>query len=129
MTTHDVDALLVTATLALCFAAPAHAADAVAGIALYPGASSSNVESSEKVLKDSGYPTAVCRHTADSVAKVFAFYRNDKQLQPLGEPTKDNAGFAGTAGASMSINSPWVDLKTLRSNNDTMICIVSRGGK
>jgi hypothetical protein len=71
----------------------AHAApETVAGIQLYPGASSSNVEDSEQVIKSSGYPIAVCRHTTDNLDKVVAFYRNDKQLSPMGAPSKDNAG-------------------------------------
>jgi hypothetical protein len=58
-------ASLLLAALAV-LAPPSHAADSVAGIELYPGALSTNVEGSEKVLKDSGYPVVVCRHTADS---------------------------------------------------------------
>jgi len=112
---------------ACCAGIEAHAdAESVAGIPLYPGASSSGVESSQKMLKDSGYPTAVCRRTKDSVAQVVTFYRGQKQMQILGEPSKDNASFAGPAGASMSINSPWVDTQTLVSSKDTMICIVAR---
>jgi hypothetical protein len=104
-------------------------ADRVAGIQLYPGSSSSNVESQEEFLRGSGYKTAVCRITADSLAKVVAFYGKDKQLAPLGEPSKDNAGFATRAGASMSINSPWVNMKTMQFNDGTMICIVDRKAK
>jgi hypothetical protein len=104
-------------------------AENVAGIQLYPGASSSNVEDSEKVIKSSGYGIAVCRHTTDSLDKVVGFYRNDKQLSPMGEPSKDNAGFYNKAGASMSINSPWMNMKTFQMTNGTMICIASKGAK
>jgi hypothetical protein len=122
--------LLVSIALNLAlFSGVARAADAVAGIQLYPGSSSGNVEGSEKILKDTGYKTAVCRHTADSLAKVVAFYRTDKTLSLLGEPSKDNAGFATKAGASMSINSPWLDMKTMKFNDGTMICIVDRSAK
>jgi hypothetical protein len=108
----------------------AHAGpESVAGIQLYPGASSSNVEDSEKVIKSTGYPIAVCRHTTDSLDKVVAFYRNDKQLSPMGAPSKDNAGFFNKAGASMSINSPWMNMKTFQMTNGTMICIASKGTK
>jgi hypothetical protein len=101
----------------------------VVGIRLYPGASNSNVEGSENVIKSSGYPIAVCRHTTDSLDKVVAFYRNDKQLSPMGEPSKDNAGFFNKAGVSMSINSPWMNMKTFQMTNGTMICIASKGAK
>ena len=122
-------AMPVVVALASSFpCAPAHA-QAVAGIALYPGASSKGVEGSEKVLHDTGYPTAVCRHTGDSLDQVVRFYRADKQLSLLGEPTKDNAGFASKTGASMSINSPWVDMGTMKMNSGTLICIVSKNGK
>lgn len=103
--------------------------DRVAGIQLYPGSSSKNVESSEKILKDTGYPVAVCRHTSDSLAKVVAFYRNNKLLSLLGEPGKDNASFSSKAGASMSINSPWIDMTTFAQNSGTLICIADRGKK
>jgi hypothetical protein len=103
--------------------------ESVAGIQLYPGASSSNVEGTEKFLKDTGYPVAVCRNTTDSLEKVVAFYRSDKQLSPMGEPGKDNAGFYNKAGASMSINSPWINMKTFQMTNGTMICIASKGAK
>ena len=83
----------------------------------------------EKFLRGSGYKTAVCRHTADSLAKVVAFYGKDKQLAPLGEPSKDNAGFAAKAGASMSVNSPWVSMRTMQFIDGTMICIVDRSAK
>ena len=122
-------ALLVSLLVTATGATAQSGASRVAGIQLYPGSSSSNVEGSEKVLKDTGYKIAVCRQTADSLAKVVAFYRNDKQLSLLGEPSKDNAAFATQAGASMSINSPWVDMKTLKFNDSTMICIVDRGAK
>jgi hypothetical protein len=107
-------------------AAAQSGADQVAGIQLYPGSSRSNAEGSEKVIKDSGYKTAVCRHTGDSLGKVVAFYRADKNLSLLGDPSNDNAGFATKNGASISINSPWVDMKTLKFNDGTMICIASR---
>jgi hypothetical protein len=104
-------------------------ADSVAGIQLYPGASRSGVEASEKFIKDTGYPVAVCRHTPDSIQKVVAFYRRDKNLE-LGEgPMTDSAQFFGRAGNSMSITSPWVDLNTGFFNKDTLVCIVAKGGK
>jgi hypothetical protein len=114
---------------AAAYAVAQTSAEKVAGIPLYPGASNSDVEGSEKVLKDSGYPTAVCRHTPDSLEKVVAFYSKEKSLSPLGEPSKDNAGFANKAGASMSINSPWINMKTLQMTGGTMVCIADRGGK
>ena len=101
-------------------------ADNVAGIQLYPGSSASGVEGSEKIVKDTGYKTVACRHTTDSLSKVVAFYRNDKQLTLLGEPSKDNAGFVSKTGASITINSPWIDMKTLASNDSTMICIAQK---
>ncbi len=120
--------LLIALTL-FALVGVAWAADTVAGIPLYPGSSSNNIEGAEKVLKDTGYKTAVCRHTADDLSKVVAFYGKVKQLSPMGEPSKDNAAFATADGASMSINSPWVDMKTMKFNNGTMICIVHRSAK
>jgi hypothetical protein len=120
--------MAAVAVVASCVADQA-GAESVAGIQLYPGASSSNVEGSENFIKSSGYRTAVCRHTTDSLDKVVAFYRNDKQLSPMGEPSKDNAGFSNKGGASMSINSPWMNMQTFQMTNGTMICIASKNAK
>ena len=104
-------------------------ADRVAGILLYPGASSAGVDGTEKMLKDSGYGTAVCRRTRDTLAKVVAFYRKQSGLQLVGEPGDDSATFMGSAaGTSVNVNSPWMDVKTFQMQKDTQICIVSRGG-
>lgn len=116
---------VVAALLASGLAAEADA-QSVAGIQLYPGASNRDVEDSERTITSSGYPTAVCRHTPDSLDKVVAFYRKDKQLSEMYKPTQDNAGFANKAGASMSINSPWMNIRTLQMTNGTMICIASK---
>jgi hypothetical protein len=110
-------------------AAAQSGADSVAGIQLYPGASRSGVEASEKFIKDSGYPIAVCRHTPDSIQKVVAFYRRDKNLELGDGPMTDSAQFFGRAGNSMSITSPWVDMNTGIFNKDTLVCIVARGAK
>jgi hypothetical protein len=104
-------------------------APSVAGIQLYPGASSSGVEASEKFIKGSGYPIVVCRHTPDSIQKVVDFYRRDKNLELGPGPITDSAQFFGRAGNSMSITSPWVDLNTGTFNKDTLVCIVAKGGK
>ena len=119
--------LIALMLCALCGAV--RAADSVAGIPLYPGSSNSHVEGQEEFLRGSGFRTAVCRHTGDSVSKVVAFYGKVNQLSPMGEPSKDSASFAAKGGASMSINSPWVDMKTMKFNDGTMICIVDRSAK
>ncbi|HEY5248821.1 MAG TPA: hypothetical protein VIJ15_10295, partial [Dermatophilaceae bacterium] len=103
------------------------AADRNLGIPLYPGASEAGVEGAEKTIKASGYATGVCRRTRDSLAKVVAFYKKQPGLALVGEPTEDNAAFSGpAAGSSLSLNSPWMDVKTLQMQKDTLICIAGR---
>jgi hypothetical protein len=120
-------AMVLMASITLAAGAVAQSgAVSVSGILLYPGGSSVGVEGSENVIKSSGYKTGVCRHTTDSLAKVVAFYRNQRNLSPLGEPSKDNAAFFTKAGASMSINSPWMDMRTFKLTEGTMICIADK---
>jgi len=124
MKTSSVVAVIVFSGVAAAADAPA---DRVSGIVLYPGASSAGVEGVEKTFKDSGYPTAVCRRTRDSLAKVVTFYRKQPGLALVGEPSNDNAAFSGpAAGSSVAINSPWMNPSTLRMERDTMVCIASR---
>ena len=102
-------------------------ADRVAGILLYPGASRAGVDGTEKMLRDSGYGTAVCLRTRDTLAKVVGFYKKQSGLQLVGEAGDDSATFMGSApGTSVNVNSPWMDMKTLQMQKDTQICIVSR---
>jgi hypothetical protein len=102
-----------------------------AGIALYPGSSKTGVEGSEKFLRDSGYAQATCRRTGDSLAKVVAYYQKDKRLQLVGAlgPGDDNATLSGPAGVAIVVNNPWMDMATLQSKKETMICIASRNGR
>lgn len=104
-------------------------ADSVAGIQLYPGGSRSGVEGTENSIKATGYPIGVCRRTPDSIQKVVAFYRRDKSLELLDGPITDSAYFSNRSGSSMSILSPWVDTKTLVSNQDTLVCIAAKSTK
>lgn len=122
--------LLALSMLATVGAMAKGDSDRVAGFQLYPGSSSSNVDGPEKILKDTGYKTAVCRQTPDSLAKVVAFYRNDKQLEVLGDPSKDDSiTIISKTSASVVVNSPWMDFNTLKMNNTTMICIADRSAK
>jgi hypothetical protein len=122
-------AIIVIPWLAAGVAAQAGADNSVAGIQLYPGGSSNGVQASEKVIKDTGYPIAVCRRTPDSIDKVVAFYRRDKQLELGLGPITDSAQFFGRTGNSMSITSPWVDMNTGIFNKDTLVCIVAKAAK
>ena len=59
--------------------------------------------------------------TSDPPAKVVDFYRK----QPLKENpggTKGSAGFSGD-GVMVTIQNPWTDMKTGKTNNDTLISI------
>jgi hypothetical protein len=68
--------------------------------------------------------TAIAYRTADSVAKVAEFYRK----QPLKEnpgASKDGVLFMGK-GVMVTVQNPWMDMKTGKVNNDTLISIVKQ---
>lgn len=105
-------------------------AESVAGITLYPGSSANGVEGPEKVIKDTGYPIALCQRSNHSLEKGVALHRRDKALELLRDPTKDNATFAHRSGSpSISINRPWFDASSMGFKNETLIRIAARAAK
>jgi len=103
-------------------------ADAVYGIAPYPGSTRTGVDSAEKFLLASGYKLAVCRRTGDRIDKVVAHFRKDKLLELSFEPADDSATFEvrGKGGSALQINTPWMDSATFVMNQDTLICVAGR---
>jgi hypothetical protein len=129
---HVLATVAMTAQFIVCGGAAAQApAETVAGVAPYPGSTRNGIDSAEKLLLASGYKLAVCRRTGDSLEKVVAFYRRDKQLELVGEALADNATFGvnGKVGTALQINRPWMDSATFVMNQDTLICVAGRDAK
>ena len=90
------------------------------GVEVYPGAKHDTaVEQQVKAMT----PDARTYRTTDSVAKVAAFYKNQKLEQASLNP--GGAMFTGK-GVMVSIQNPWMDSKTGKVTNDTLISIVKQ---
>lgn len=61
--------------------------------------------------------------TADSPGKVAAFY--GKRLK-AGAGNSDKSGMFTAPGAMVTVQNPWLDMKTSKVQNDTLITIMKQ---
>lgn len=106
---------------ALFLSAPA-AAESQLGVAVYPGARPDAEVAA--ALKEAMQLTAHTYRTKDSVEKVALFYRAQK-LKEMPGADKESAGFMAK-GVHVTVQNPWMDMKTGKRNNDTLISIVKQ---
>jgi hypothetical protein len=107
------------------------AAEEKFGIAVYPGAKFDEATTKVVSTMSSMVKGAACYRTNDSVQKVVDFYKKQTSLRNRGV-TKEGGMF--TKGSmeecmnhgctDVTIQSPWMDTKTGKMNNDTLISIV-----
>jgi hypothetical protein len=90
------------------------------GVTVYPGAKYDGDTS--KVVKDMMKTDAACFTTADSIAKVAAFYQQ-QGLKAVGDVTKEGAWFK-KGDVDVTIQSPWMNMKTGAMMKDTLVSIV-----
>jgi hypothetical protein len=110
-----------------------------AGIAVYPGAKADAGTTS--FVRESLQMTAAAYRTGDDVAKVAAFYAGQAGTSRMGDATKESAGFlAGCkdeynavmkknmqrCGYQVTIQNPWMDMKSGKMVSDTLITIVKQ---
>jgi hypothetical protein len=93
------------------------------GVAVYPGAKADAATS--KALKDSMNIVGACYRTTDPLAKVAEFYKK-QGLTVFGEVTKEAAMFK-KGQVNVTLQSPWMDMKTGAMMKDTLITIVEKG--
>ena len=98
----------------------AHAASHL-GIEVYPGAKEDAAVA--KQVKQKLKIDAHTYRTADDVAKVTDFYRKQNLTQKTS--TKKGASFSGTS-ATVTVQSPWLDLESGQLNKDTLISIAGK---
>ncbi len=83
------------------------------GVKIYPGAV---LDSKTAKAFSSSSSQIVFYTTNDDVAKVFAFYKKQPGLKPLGEITKDSSGKSGAAftgdNIMITIERPHMDMTT-----------------
>ena len=132
---------LALVTLSVCAASSAFAADALdpakAGIPVYQGARP-DAATTDFLRSSLGVEGAAFR-TADALVKVVGFYGKQAGMKPMAEPSKDSAAFlAGCTdeynavmkknmsrcGYHVTLQNPWMDMKTGKMVNDTLITIV-----
>lgn len=112
----------VLAVLFVFLVGSAHAAEKY-GITVYPGAKLD--EATSKSLKDSMNIIGTCYRTADPLARVAEFYKK-QGLAVVGEVTKESALFK-KGQVNVTLQSPWMDMKTGAMMKDTLITIVEKG--
>ena len=134
---------LAVVSLGLFAANGALAADALdpanAGIPVYQGAKP-DAATTNFVLNSLGVEGAAFR-TADALAKVTDFYSKQAGMKPMGEPGKDSATFlagckdeyyeilkknVSRCGYHVTVQNPWMDMKTGKMVHDTLISIVKQ---
>src|SRR3954464_7386847 len=93
---------------------------AAAGAPAYPGARADADVAA--MLKKQMSMDADAYRTNDSVAKVTEFYRK-QGLKELPGTSKESAGFTTKEGPMMTIQNPWMDMKTGKIMNDTLVII------
>jgi hypothetical protein len=108
----------------LCFAIMAGTGNAEErfGAVVYPGAKHDSGVS--EFLKQM-LPQSAAYRTGDSVEKVVEFYKKQAGFTLVGPRMKEGAMFRkGTV--DVTIQSPWMDAKTGKMMNDTLISIVNQ---
>ena len=108
--------------LAALFLSSAAAAETQHGVTVYPGAKPDAEVAAE--LKKAMKITAHTYRTSDPVEKVSQFYRSQK-LKEMPGADKKQAGFMAD-GVHVTVQNPWMDMKSGKVNNDTLISIVKR---
>lgn len=94
------------------------------GVEVYPGAKAD--ASVAKSVADMGIKDAGTFRTNDAVAKVAEFYRGQKLKQE--NLADDGALFTGK-DVTVTIQRPWMNMKTGAIMNDTLISIVRKAAR
>jgi hypothetical protein len=96
------------------------AAEEVFGVKVYEGAKYDDEVT--QFLKKSMNLEASCYRTNDDVGKVVEFYKGQPGLNLIDE-SKEGAMFK-KGEIDITIQNPWMDMKTGKMNKDTLISIV-----
>ena len=100
------------------------AAEEKFGVAVYDGAKYD--EATTQFLIQAMKVEAYCCRTNDTVAKVIAFYKKQPGLELIDE--NDKGGMFKKGDVDVTIQNPWMDMKTGKTNTDTLISIVKQKG-
>ncbi len=117
MKSRKIPVIIVAALLAFAVSA---GAEEKFGVKVYDGAKYD--ASTSKSVSEAMSIDASCYRTSDSVAKVVAFYKKQPGLNHMGG---DGEGAMFKKGdVDITIQNPWMDMKSGKMNKDTLISIV-----
>jgi hypothetical protein len=91
------------------------------GIKVYPGAKLD--EGSTKFIVEQLKQDGAAYRTSDPIEKVIAFYKGQSDIRAIAL-TKDGGMLKKGEDVDITIQNPWLDTKTGKLNNDTLISIV-----
>lgn len=92
------------------------------GVPVYPGARYDAATSG--ALKDAMKLDAACYRTGDGVGKVMAFYQKQPGLKVVAQDTE--GGMLRKGDVDVTVQRPWMDMKTGAMNKDTLVSIVKQ---
>ena len=93
------------------------------GIQVYPGAKPE--PTTNQFLKEGLKMDGAAYVTGDSVEKVAGFYAKQPGLKQNPGADAKQAGFMGK-GVMVTVQNPWLDVKTSKVNNTTLVSIVKQ---
>ena len=91
------------------------------GVQVYPGAKLD--EPTTKFLKENLKMEGAAYRTADSVEKVAAFYKTQSMLKAVSVEKEGALFMKGSYELTVTIQNPWMDMKTGAKMTDTLISI------
>jgi hypothetical protein len=92
------------------------------GVATYPGAKFD--AETTKVVAQMSTGGAGCYRTGDGVSKVVDFYKKQPGMKYMGGD-KESA-MLKKGKVDVTVQNPWMDMKTGKKNSDTLISIVNQ---
>jgi hypothetical protein len=98
-------------------------AEQLHGVEVYAGAKPE--PSTNQFLKEGLKMDGRAFVTGDSVEKVVAFYAKQPGMKQMPGADAKQAGFTGK-GVHVTIQNPWLDVKTSKVNNTTLVSIVKQ---
>jgi hypothetical protein len=92
------------------------------GVTIYPGAKPDS--EATKVVAQMSKGGGECYRTNDNLAKVTDFYKKQPGMEFIGGD-KEGAMFR-KGKVDITLQNPWMDMKTGKKNTDTLISIVNQ---
>ena len=114
--------LALMAAVVLTFGLGLLGAEEKLGVQVYEGAKYD--EAVSQFVNESMHVEAYCYRTNDSIAKVTEFYKKQPGLEYVGGD--ETGGMFKKGEITITIQNPWMDMKTGKTIKDTLISIVKQ---